>query len=258
MKRATFLLPALTLLLGVVGQAAAGPTTIDLGTKGNAANWLITGAGAKDSPARQVDVEKAGEISLTSNAEENGTFVKGGTLSKFNGFWTATETFSLPSNATNVSLKFSGLFADDRVVLELNPTAKNPNIIGNATFNGNNGKGVISLPGPGDSDLPSPPSTNFTFTNITSDTIKAGFALGNLNQLVLVVNNTDHETLTDKTVTFQNPDDATEAGLVASVTYNVPSPTVPEPTGLTLAAVSLGGIGMGAWRRWRQRRLEVA
>ncbi|MHA0110950.1 hypothetical protein ACXYUI_28000, partial [Klebsiella pneumoniae] len=91
-------------------------------------------------------------------------------LSKFNGFWTAAETFTLPSNAANVALTFSGLFADDRVVLELNGTA-----IGNATFNGGTKpvEGVMSFPGPGDMDRPSPPSTPFDFTFTTSGTIKS-------------------------------------------------------------------------------------
>ena len=126
------------------GGRRRGSTTLDLGTAGNAASWLITGAGAMGPAAYQVDIEKAGEISLTKDAEMDGKFVKEGSLKKFNGFWVANESFTLPSNASNVSLKFSGLFADDRVVLELNG-----HIIGNATFNGNSGSGVMSFPGPG-------------------------------------------------------------------------------------------------------------
>ena len=38
--------------------------TLSLGTSGNAANWLVTGAGATGSPSFQVTTDRAGEIKL--------------------------------------------------------------------------------------------------------------------------------------------------------------------------------------------------
>jgi hypothetical protein len=39
---------------------------------------------------------------------------------------------------------------------------------------------------------------------------------------------------------------------------NIVLKTVPEPAGLTLACVSLLGMGAKAWRRWRRRLPAVA
>jgi hypothetical protein len=39
---------------------------------------------------------------------------------------------------------------------------------------------------------------------------------------------------------------------------NVVLRSVPEPASLTLAGVGFVGVGVGAWRRWRHRRREIA
>jgi hypothetical protein len=243
MKRASCMLVVLTLLLSATEQAMAGPTY--LGTAGNASNWKITGAGATGASAFQVDINDPGEIGITNNGHSNGSIVSGGSLSKFNGFWYADETFTLPSNAVNVTLSFSGLFGDDRVVLELNGV-----MIGNATLPGETGAGVMSFPGPGDTDLPSPPDVDYTFTGATSGTVTTGFVLGGLNDLRLIVNNTGHGGfLTDPTVTFQGSGDTTEASVDATLTYEVNS--VPEPSSLVLCIVCAGFAGYCGWRRNR-------
>src|SRR5437868_7119608 len=118
------LVAALTSVL-VFDSAAAAPIT--LGTTGNAANWLITGAGATAVPAFQTSANHPGEISPTSNAFGSGSFLSGGSPGAFNGFWFADQTFLLPGNAFGVTLTFNSLYGNDRVVLELNGT-----IIGNA------------------------------------------------------------------------------------------------------------------------------
>src|SRR5579884_996347 len=62
----------LAVLLPTVLVSAAQAGMINVGTASNAANWLITGAGATNAPAFQVF---GGDISLTSNAARTGTFI---------------------------------------------------------------------------------------------------------------------------------------------------------------------------------------
>src|ERR1035441_9341912 len=107
---------------------AAG-ATITVGTSNNASSWLITGAGATAAPAFQTSTNHSGEISLTSNAVRSGSFVSGGSLAAFNGFWFADLTFILPPNAEGTTLNFKSLYGNDRVVLQLNGIN-----IGNATY----------------------------------------------------------------------------------------------------------------------------
>jgi hypothetical protein len=173
--------------------------------------WLITGAGASASPA--FDVLSGNNISLTNNVLETGTFIPGGSLANFNGFWYADLSFVIPANATNISLNFTNLNGDDRVVLQLNGSN-----IGNYFLNASPGTGVMSFP-------PGPPDKPFTFTNQTSGIVTSGFLLGQNNDLRLIVNNTDSSALTAQTFTFQNSGDGTEAGLVGAVTYSIPEPT---------------------------------
>ena len=101
-------------------------------------------------------------------------------MANFNGFWYADETFTLPSNASYIKLSFSGLYGDDRVVLELNGT-----MIGNYALNGTKGagKGVMSFPGPNDMHLPNPPDVNYTFTDTVSGTATNGFVVDGVNDL---------------------------------------------------------------------------
>ena len=52
------------LLLGAVGRAEAGSTTLDLGTAGNAASWLITGAGRRVPPPTRSISRRPGRLVL--------------------------------------------------------------------------------------------------------------------------------------------------------------------------------------------------
>jgi hypothetical protein len=215
------------------GLGYADPIQLNLGTPGNAGNWNITGAGATGSPAFQVAANGAGEISPTSNGFKDGTFVSGGSLAQFNGFWYADETFSLPSDASNVVLSFDSLYGNDRTVLELNGT-----IIGNVDHLGATGTGVMAFP-------PGPPDVSYTFTGTESGEVTSGFVLGGVNDLRLIVNNTGQVPITAPTATFQNSGDATDANVNATLSY-----TVPEPS--TLALLGAGGIGLLAFA-WRRR-----
>jgi hypothetical protein len=218
----------------------ASTTAIDLGTDGNASNWLITGGGAADAPAMQ----RYDEISLTSDAHNDGTFVNGASLAAFNGFWYADETFTIPTGATNVVLNFSGLQGDDRVVLELNG-----NILGDFFLNGafanppTTGSGEMSFP-------PGPPDVAYTFTGTTSGTTSTGFNIGGDNDLRLIVNNTHGSDLSAGTKTFQGSGDATDATVVASINYDV----VPEPA--SVAILCAAGV-LCRRRRKFQRTMGV-
>ena len=162
---------AVSISLCIALPRRVGAAVINLGTPANAAAWSVTGAGAAGSPAFQVSANGAGEISLTSNAASTGTFVSGGTLASFNGFWYADQTFSVPAGSTGVSLSFDTLFANDRAVLELNGV-----IIGDVDHLGATGAGKFSF-------LPGPPDVAYTITGTTSDVVTSGFVIGGLNTL---------------------------------------------------------------------------
>lgn len=68
---------------------------INVGTQGNASNWLVTGAGASQSPAFPYGGLQQ-EISITDNGGQFGNFVTGGILANFGGVWYADRSFMLP------------------------------------------------------------------------------------------------------------------------------------------------------------------
>lgn len=213
---------------------------IDLGTS-TASNWSVTGGGAVNASAFAY-TPLAG-ISITSNGYSTGTFATGGSTALFNGFWYADQKFALPSNATSVSLAFSGFMGDDRVVLQLNGTT-----VGDFFLNGVEanppltGPGLMSFP-------PGPPDTAFTFTGKSSGTILTGFSLGGVNDLRIIVNNTNAHVLDASTTPFSSTD-ATHAQLVATVSYSVP-----EPASLTVLSTTIAGVSLR--RRTRPTRNEI-
>src|SRR5205085_2410723 len=98
-------------------QQSPQPNIINFSTT-NTSGWLATAGGAVDA----TPYHDASSITITSNAFSNGTFLQGGSLANFDGFWTAKYVFTLPYGATNVVLNYSNLLSDDRVVLQLNGT----------------------------------------------------------------------------------------------------------------------------------------
>jgi len=212
---------AIPVVLSLAPASATLAATLDVGTA-SAGNWLITGAGAVAAPSYNPS-DLPGTISITSNGNSTGTFVSGASLADFNGFWYADSLFTIPSNATGVTLSFSRLLADDRVVLQLNGTDIGDYLL---STGGVGGPGVMSFP-------PGPPDVSFTFTDQASAIITSGFLLGGVNDLRLVINNTGAASPSTPTRTFQSTGDFTYAQLSGTITYSVP-----EPATLSLLAVT--------------------
>jgi hypothetical protein len=180
--------------------------------------WTVSGGGAVAAPAFYL---ASPEVSITSNAEESGQFAAGGSLAQFTGAWNADYLFTLPANASDISLSFTNLLADDRVVLQLNGTD-----IGDYFLDGSFSNPPLT--GPGEMRVLSQSSDQpYTFTGTTSGTITTGFILGETNDIRLAVDNTNTATLDASTGVFQNAADATDAGVLGIVSY-----TVPDPAGL--------------------------
>ncbi len=224
---------AIALISVAMFAVPAAADNLYVGTNGNAANWLITGAGASGAPAFQL----SNAIGLTSNGVRTGSFVSGASLSDFKGFWMAQLTFFVPADALNLSLSFSGLSADDRTVLQLNGSN-----IGNETIYNLTGDSLMMF----STILGDQP---FYFTDTTSGTITSGFVLGGMNTLTLFVNNTGYWYLGMPTRTFVDDWDGTAVALDANLHYDQRS--VPEPATLLLVGAGLGAIRARARRRNR-------
>lgn len=206
----------------LAGNMPAFAVVLDLSTS-NISDWLITGGGAVDAPANLYSAAtNPGDplpVDGISVYGSTGTFVKGGSDAQFNGFWFADARFQLPSNASSVSLVFSNLYGDDRVVLELNGK-----ILGDFFLNGSEknppltGTGVMSFSS-------APHDVPFTFTGKNSGTVTSGFILGGENDLRLVVNNTGQAVLNAPTINGGS----THAELTALVSYSVAGRTGGSP-----------------------------
>src|SRR5215831_12155421 len=113
---------ATVLAITSLSRVAASANTINFDT-GTASEWQVTAGGAVNATPYVVfggGSYQGNLITVTSDESSSGMFLPGGSLANFDGFWTATFTFSLPSNASNVQLNFANYINDDRAVLELN------------------------------------------------------------------------------------------------------------------------------------------
>ncbi|MBU6497894.1 MAG: PEP-CTERM sorting domain-containing protein, partial [Rhodospirillales bacterium] len=230
------LMPRFWLAMGLVLAAppfARAATVLDLGTAGRAANWQAS-AGGGSAASFQMNW---GGISITSSGNAGGAFLAGGSLGAFDGMWSASEAFTVPQGATNLSLSFSGFNADDRALLELNGT-----VIGNETLFGTVGPGqMVTTPGG--------PLENFAFNNTIAATINSGFVIGGSNLLTLVVNNTDLG-VGMGAITPISTVDGTNATLVATMSYDAPiavtaaDTPVPEPASFLLFGGALGSFAL--------------
>jgi hypothetical protein len=226
------------LLTAPVCLALAGPafaTSISITTDGTTP-WTVSVPGEGISGATPYVVGYSHgtftqALGVTSSGNSGGTFVGGGSVGSFDGFWTLNYAFTLPSTATSVLLSFNSLFADDRAVLELNGT-----MIGNTDVTGN---GVVS----GQMTLTDGgPNNNFNFTEVTSGSISAGFNLGAANTLTIIVNNTGNGA-------FGAPADVsggdyTVGFLEGTLSYNTGGSSVPEPGSAVLLATALGALAL--------------
>jgi hypothetical protein len=150
----------------------------------NVNGWTVTAGGAVNA-VPFVFIEdlpsfgwNGNVIGMTSDGLGSGAFLPGGSLANFDGFWTAAWTFSLPNGAQNITLNYTGLFADDRVLLELNGTPI----------------GAAGLHGPGEGSMvfsDGVSSVPYSFSGPAgSGAIPAGFNVGGQNTLTAIINNT--------------------------------------------------------------------
>jgi hypothetical protein len=215
-----------SLLIGAAVCQPAAAGTINVNAV-EPSNWLVTGAGATNATPFSVN----GHLTITSTQTNSGTFISGGSLSNFDGFWTAIIAFTLPADASNVSLSFSSFQSDDRAVLELNPLS---NATGPSNVIGNSGNGSAGIGQMQFTDRGTLQSFNFTTAGIPggSGTVTTGFIPGAVNILEVIVNNTGTG-LTGATATFQNVSDKTYFKLNGTVTYT----DGPEPSSMILFSV---------------------
>ncbi len=207
--------------LAVMAATYANCTTISFDTA-TPSEWKVTAGGAVNvtpySVAYNAGPGATGNaITVTSDSGPFGTFLPGGSLANFDGYWTAVYTFSLPANASNVQLNFANLFADGRAVMMLNGTIFSS--AGYPTPGGTfNGFMVFT-----DGSAPVPYAFNGPFGNV-SGTVNTGFNIGGLNTIEAIVNNTPDSVA--GAMVGLSPFDGTGLGITGAITYSI----VPEPS----------------------------
>jgi hypothetical protein len=198
---------------------------------GTASEWSVTAGGAVDvQPYLFYDSDPSqivGDvITVTSTANGLGTFLPGGSLANFDGYWTAAYNFSLPANAANVVLNYSNFYADDRAVLMLNGNV----IDSTGTTSAGSYVGDMVLTD-GSAAVP------YTFDGPdgqVSGTVSSGFNVGDVNTLEVILNNTG----TGVAGTMEG-NLAWNDGTGLAITGNVSFSVVPEPS---VGAFSLLGV----------------
>ena len=144
----------------------------------NPEQWLVSAGHAQNGQNVIPWKVNGTRISVTSDSSAFGTFLPGGTLANFCGYWTAVYTFLVPPSAQSPQLYFNGFYADDRAVVMLNG-----NTIGSYGIGTSQGQMVLV-------DDDTHQETPYVFSQQTSGTVTSGFNLGSLNTLKIVVNNT--------------------------------------------------------------------
>ena len=232
-QRVLILVVAIVMSLHTI-QMDGYAAVVDLSTPGNSANWLVTGTGAGGAPSFETSVNRAGDISISDNSLVTGNFVAGASSAQYNGFWYVENSFALPAGATDVELRFDGLWANDRVVMFLNG-----NEVGNATFGGGTGLGLMRF-AENDPDVP------YTFSETNSGIITDHFVIGGNNVLRMTVNNTGIN-LAAPTVAAAFPLDGTAVHLpLATLSFTA----VPEPNTFAFLTAVMASA-MAARRRKR-------
>lgn len=205
-------------------QAVPFPTTVTFSTY-EAHKWFISGAGAFDEPATAVQ-GVPGVISFSGSGTRAGPFITGASAGAFDGLWWADYQFQVPEDAENIHLEFSGLQADDRVVLVLNDSLN----IGNQVGFGPGGAGTHAF----EWVSGHPDNQSFTFSNATSGDVfgSGAFKRGEDNSIRLVVNNNAQRPLTGDATGFCCAGDSTVARVSGAITYDsyqiAPNPNILE------------------------------
>lgn len=219
---------AATLSLLFISSWLAGAATLDIGVS-TSGNWTVSGGGASNvSPYIVTTKVFPGGgapgftitwISITSTAETNGTFVAGGSIAGFSdGFWIADYRFFLPSNAVSVTLNYTNLYGDDRVVLTLNGTPIAAT--GIISAQGTNGDMVFTRGGP---------TQPYTFSGpdgSVSGVVAAGFHAGSSNLLEAIANNTHTGIYGTNEPLSAGIHDQAILGLAGTISYSI---AVPPP-----------------------------
>jgi hypothetical protein len=206
--------------------AADEVETTVFGTDVVPTQWLITGAGVTDAPARSTP-NHAGFISFTSDGTRDGLFIPGASAGAFNGAWYADYSFAIPRRAHDITFDFFDLGVDDRAVLLLNGSA-----LGNATIFGATGAGQHTF-APGEAASP------FTFTQTTEGEVSGDdnslFIVGDKdprgkeNVLRLSVNNTGNTYPGSTAIPLGGGTDGTVARVRGSVSWTADYQIRPYP-----------------------------
>jgi PEP-CTERM motif len=186
----------------LIGPAVAAAATIDLSI--NAAPYSFASFDTSGNPIAG-NVVDAGADQVTNNDT---------------AFWTATDTFNL-SSVNGASLAIADLFADDRVVVELNG-----NIVAAAG---------LFAPGEGTFIFtPTGAQVPQSFLGNGLQTISAGGLVVGANTIELIVNNTNNGINGGLT---QGPSSLGFTGVVTTA-------GVPEPATWAMMMIGFGGLGM--------------
>jgi hypothetical protein len=194
---------------------------------GTASEWSVTAGGAVNVQPYIYNVPDPNQyvgnvITVTSTANGNGTFLPGGSIANYDGYWTAVYSFSLPANVADIVLNYSKFFADDRAVLMLNG-----NIIDSTGLpTGGSSVGSMVL-------TDGSPAIPYTFDSPdgqVSGTVASGFNVGGLNTIEVILNDTVlNGTGGGVAGTMQGhltSNDGTGMGLTGTISFTV----VPEPS----------------------------
>ncbi len=231
MKQRAFI--SIAILLAAAGVKVRA-NSIDVST--GAATWTVSIPGESVSAVTPFGAGggDGSVLCLSTTCGAGGTWVTGGGVAGFDGFWTAQLTFAIPAGATGVTLTYPSFTVDDRAVLELN----------GVTFASGSGMGLGEM-----ELLDGGPNDPYTFLGNTSGSVTSGFNVGGSNTIEVIINNTGNgiHSPTDDV----SGQDNTSFSFTGTVSFTQGT-SAPEPGTMVMAAAGLI-LGIAAYRR-RHRR----